>query len=135
MIRINPRKIFWALLLGSMLPAAALAHETSKGPNGGQLIEVEGHHVEFLATESDLIFLLTDEKEAPIASAGAKMKAIVQDAGSKSQIELSPAEPNKLVGKTTAPLSPGAKVVITGTLPDGHTLQGRFVVPKTGTKS
>ena len=110
-------------------PAMALAHEMAKGPNGGAVIDIEGHHVEFVSSPSELMFYLTGDKEAPIASAGAKMKAIIQDAGKTAQIELTAVEPNKLVGKTDVPLGAGAKVVVTGTLSDGHVLQGRFVTP------
>lgn len=129
MLRTHAHKTVLILALSALLPVAAMAHEAEKGPNGGALIDVDGHHVEFLPSGSDLTFILTGDKDAPIASAGAKMKAIIQDAGKTTQVELAPAEPNKLVGTALAPITPGAKVVVTGTLPDGHALQGRFVVP------
>jgi hypothetical protein len=118
-----------AAALAVTLPLGATAHAATKGPNGGALIDVEGHHVEFVPSAGELAFYLTGEKDAPIASAGAKMKAIVQDQGKTAQIDLAPAEPNKLVGKLATPLSPGAKVVVTGTLADGHNLQARFETP------
>ena len=117
----------FALSLG--LAAQALAHEAEKGINGGALIDVEGHHIELVTAPDTLTFYLSDENEAPIAASGSTMKAIVQDAGKTTQLELLPAEPNKLTASTSAPLGSGAKVVITGSLPDGHKLQGRFVVP------
>ena len=109
--------------------SAASAHELAKGPNGGPVADTAGHHVEFVYGWSDVAFYLTEETNAPIASAGAKMKTIVQDAGKTAQVELAPAEPNKLVGKLAAPLAKGAKVVVTGTLADGHSIQAKFVVP------
>lgn len=112
------------------LPFGAIAHEATIGPNGGALVDVEGHHVEFVPSDGEVTFYLTGEKDAPIASAGAKVKAIVQDGGKTAQIDLSAVEPNKLVGKLSAPLSSGAKVVVTGSLADGHGLQARFEVPK-----
>lgn len=111
------------------LPFGAIAHEATKGPNGGALVDVEGHHVEFVPSAAELTFYLTGEKDAPIASSGAKVKAIVQDNGKTAQIDLSAVEPNKLVGKLSAPLSSGAKVVVTGSLADGHGLQARFEYP------
>ena len=123
------RPVALALNIGLMLSGAAVAHETSKGPNGGSLIEVEGHHVEFVPSANELTFYLTDEKEAPLSSAGAKMKAIVQNSGSTVQLELSPVAANKLTARLDKALSPGAKVVVMGKLADGHAIQGRFVMP------
>ncbi len=107
----------------------AQAHETTKGPNGGPVVEVAGHHIEFVQSPIDITLYLTGSADAPIASAGAKFKAIVQDNGKTAQLELGPVDPNKLVAKLSAPLSSGAKVVVTGTLADGHSLQARFVAP------
>lgn len=116
-------------LVLAAIAGGASAHEAAKGPNGGPLIDISGHHVEFVASGNDLIFILTGDKDAPIASSGAKMKAIVQAGGKTNQIDLMPVEPNKLQGKSGDALTAGTKVVITGTLSDGHNLQGRFVVP------
>lgn len=115
-----------ASALAFSLPIGAIAHEGVRGPNGGTLVDIEGHHVEFVPSAGDLTFYLTDEQAAPIASAGAKVKAIVQDQGKTAQIDLAVVEPNKLVGKLAAPLSQDAKVVFTGKLADGHGLQARF---------
>jgi hypothetical protein len=109
--------------------STASAHDSTKGPNGGQVVDVAGHHVEFVPSAGEMTFYLTGEADAPIASTGAKVKAIAQDAGKTVQIDLAPAEPNKLVGKLSAPLTPGAKVVVTGALSDGHSLQAKFVTP------
>lgn len=122
-----------ALVLSSALIVAAVsgtsAHETTKGPNGGAVVDVAGHHVEFVPSATEMTFYLTGEADAPIASTGAKVKAIAQDAGKTAQIDLAPVEPNKLVGKLAAPLTKGAKVVVTGALSDGHSLQAKFVMP------
>ena len=118
-----------AAVLGLAIISAATAHESAKGPNGGPVVDIAGHHVEFVPSATEMTFHLTAEADAPIASSGAKLKAIVQDAGKTAQIELTPVEPNKLVGKLTGPLTSGAKVVVTGVLSDGHTLQAKFVMP------
>ena len=121
------------LVLGSALILAsvsgAVANEAAKGPNGGAVVDVAGHHVEFVPSATEMTFYLTGEADAPIASTGAKVKAIAQDAGKTAQIDLAPVEPNKLVGKLTAPLTKGAKVVVSGVLSDGHSLQAKFVMP------
>lgn len=114
-----------ALILA--LPSYTIAHEATKGPNGGALVDVEGHHIEFVPGEKELTFYLTGDKDAPIASAGSKLKAIILDSGKTQQVELTPSDPNKLTAEASA--SSGAKVVVSGTLADGHALQARFVVP------
>ena len=116
------------MLAVAPLPGAS-AHETTKGPNGGAVVDAAGHHVEFVPSATELTFFLSGHKDEPIASAAAKMKAITQVAGKTAQFELMPVEPNKLVGKLTTPLEAGAKIVMSGTLSDGHSLQARFVVP------
>lgn len=107
----------------------AFAHDSPKGANGGAVVDAAGHHVEFVPSPTSLTFYLSGEKDEPIASTGAKMKAIVQVAGKTTQIDLSPADTNKLVASIASPLASGAKVVMSGTLSDGHSLQARFVVP------
>lgn len=43
-----------ALLAG---PVIASAHEGA-GPNGGQIVEVKGHHVEFTVKDKEIILFL-----------------------------------------------------------------------------
>jgi hypothetical protein len=122
-----------ALLLAAAFAASGslitTAHEAKKGPNGGAVIDVEGHHVEMVATPAEITFFLTDEKDAPVPAAGAEATAILQSGDKMANLELAIAEPNKLVGKLEAPLAAGSKIVISGTLADGHGLQGRFELP------
>lgn len=117
------------LLIGMILALAQpiVAHENASGPNGGQIVDVKGHHVEFTVKDNAITVYLTDDKDAPIASAGATAKAVIQDAGKSTNISLVPAEPNLLTGTLPAPLSTGAKVVIAGKLADGHEILARFV--------
>ncbi len=124
-----PSTLAVAAILGLATIAGAYAHESAKGPNGGAVVDVDGHHVEFVPSATEMTFYLTGDADAPIASTGAKVKAIAQDAGKTAQIDLAPVEPNKLVGKLAVPLAKGAKVVVTGALSDGHSLQAKFVMP------
>lgn len=109
--------------------APALAHEETKGPNGGHVMEASGHHIEFVPSPTELTFYLSDEAGKPIASTGAKAKAFVQTNGKTTPLALTVAEPDKLTAKLDAPLASGAKVAVTATMPDGHNLQARYVVP------
>jgi hypothetical protein len=109
-------------------PLSARAHEVAKGPNGGPVVDSAGHHVEMLAKGTQLVLFLTGDADKPILSAGAKnARAIVQDGGKTATVPLQPVEPNKLVGALVAPLGKGARVVVSATMPDGHTVQARFV--------
>ena len=56
-----------------------------------------------------------------------KARAIVQDAGKTTTVALETQAPNRLVGALSGPLGPGARVVVSATLADGHAIQARFV--------
>ena len=117
------------LTVGALLaavPTALSAHEAGKGPNGGPVADSKGHHVEFVKSTQEIVLYLTDEAEKPIATKGSTGRAIIQDSGRQATVPLSPAEPNRLIGKLEAPLSSSAKVVVSATLPDGHSVQARF---------
>ena len=107
---------------------AANAHEVAKGPNGGKVVDIAGHHLEFTHTPAELTIYTTDETDKPLATAGGKGRAVIQSAGKTAQLQLAPAEPNKLVAKLDAPLASGAVVVVSTTFSDGHTAQARFTI-------
>lgn len=107
--------------------STASAHEVSKGPNGGPVVDVAGHHIEMVAKGTEFVLYLTDAADKPLASAGTKAaRAIVQDAGKTATVPLSAVDPNKLVGTLAQPLGTGARIVVSATLADGHALQARF---------
>ncbi len=109
-------------------PLSAAAHEVAKGPNGGPVVDSAGHHVEMITKGSELVLFLTEADDKPLASTGTKnARAIVQDGGRTATVPLQPAEPNKLVGTLAQPLGSGARVVVSATMADGHTVQARFV--------
>lgn len=121
------RNVLLAFALAT-LGSTALAHEVAKGPNGGPVVDSAGHHVEMVASGTELVLFLTDEAEKPLASTGAKNpRAIVQDGGKTATLPLTPADPNRLVGTLAQPLGKGARVVVSVTMADGHAVQARFV--------
>lgn len=123
----NKARLIAAALVLAASPA--LSHEEIKGPHGGHVMEASGHHIEFVPSPTEVTFYLSDEAGKPIASKDAKAKAFVQDAGKTTSLALTPTTPDKLTAKLGAPLHPGAKIAITATMPDGHNLQARYVVP------
>lgn len=107
----------------------ASAHNEAKGPHGGEVVDSAGHHIEFVPTPSELEFYLSDEAGKPIDSAGTRAKALIQDGGKTTPVDLTAASPNKLIAKIAAPLASGAKVVVTATMTDGHSIAARYVLP------
>ena len=121
------RRLILAIALAGFATAAT-AHELAKGPNGGPVVDSAGHHVELTTKGTELVLFLTDEADKPLASAGTRnARAIVQDSGKTATVALQPAEPNRLVGTLSQPLSKGARVVVSATMADGHAVQARFV--------
>ncbi len=104
------------------------AHEMAKGPNGGPVVDTTGHHVETVAKGTDPALFLSDAAEKPVAASATKnARAVVQDGGKSATAALQPAEPDRLVGSLVQPLSKGARVVVSVTMPDGRAVQARFV--------
>ena len=121
-------KSILTLLTALLLATQAYAHGPDKGPNGGRQVDAGDYHVEMVAKGSELVLFLTEADDKPLASAGTKnARAIVQDGGKTATVPLQPAEPNRLVGSLAQPLASGARVVVSATMGDGHTVQARFV--------
>lgn len=114
--------------LPTVILAIALALASpclAAGPNGGQTTVADGHPIEFVATDTGVTFFVTGEDGKPADTAGLSAKAFVQAAGKTETLTLKPAAPNKLVAELKAPLTAGAKVVLSAKM-HGHTIQARF---------
>ena len=121
------------ILRALMIAAVSLILVTSvgaesKGPNGGMMVKVEDHPVEFVFSDQEIVFYVGDHDGKPMSTKGLKARAVVQVGGKTMTINLAPAEPNRFVGKLAAPLGPKARVVFSSVF-DGHNLQARFVTP------
>ena len=111
-------------LCGSGVGAAAQG--AGKGVNGGEVVVMEGHPIEFVAKGQEITFyILEDDGKSPTPTTGFSGRAVIQDAGKTFAVALSPAEPNMFVGQLAMPLGPKARVVLSAKVP-GHTLQARF---------
>jgi hypothetical protein len=111
-----------------MVPLAARAHDVVKGPNGGQVVDDSGNHIEFTTKADEIVIYLSDNADAPVSSAKASGRVIIQDGGKTANAELTPAEPNVLNSKLTVPLNAGAKIAVTIKLGDGRDVKARFVM-------
>ena len=121
--------IFRTLMIAAVsLTLVASAGAQSKGPNGGIVTKVDDHPIEFVLSDQEIVFYLGDHDGKPMPTKGLKARAVVQVGGKTMTIALSPAEPNRFVGKLAAPLGPKARVVFSSVF-DGHNLQARFVTP------
>jgi hypothetical protein len=115
----------------AVVPAAAMAQgaaqqRPARGPNGCRVVVADGHPVEFVASGAELTFFLRDDDGTPLATRGVSARAVVQQGGQTTTVQLAPAAPNRLVGRLEAPLAPNSRVVFSASL-HGHRLQARFV--------
>ena len=117
------RSTFIGLAVAVAIVGAAQAQKT--GPNGGMVMTADGHPIEFVSNGLEIVFFLSDDDGKPMSTKGLKARAVVQDAGKTSNVSLTAAEPNKLVGTLPAPLGKGAKIVMSAKVHD-HNLQARF---------
>ena len=117
--------VITTVLVGST--AEAFAHDMAKGPNGGQVVEDSGHHVEFTTKDTQVVLFLTEASDAPLTTKGATGRVIVQDGSAQAIADLTAAEPNQLTAKLAAPVKPGSKLVVSIKLADGHDVKARFV--------
>ena len=116
-----------------MVAAASLilvagAGAQSRGPNGGVVVKADDHPIEFVFNDQEIVFYVGDHDGKPMSTKGLKARAVVQAGGKTTTITLSPAEPNRFLGKLAAPLGPKARVVFS-TVFQGHSLQARFATP------
>lgn len=119
---------FIVAALLAIAPLAASAHDMAKGPNGGQVADDAGHHIEFTTKDGQVVLFLSDNADKPIASAKSTGRVIIQSADKQMTAELIAAEPNVLTAKLDEPLPEGAKLAISIKLGDGQDVKARFVV-------
>ncbi len=120
-----------AVLLALAAPTLAHGPKGQKiaGANGGDIVDVEGGHIELVVGPTEFAVYLTDLKDAPLATTGLAARAIIQDGDKQTVVPLTPREPNKLVAPLAAPLSKDAKLAVSTALAkDGKPVQARFVV-------
>lgn len=108
--------------------AAGTALAQRSGPNGGMVAGSADHQVELVVAPTEIsIYLLDDGKVTAVQ--GANVRAVVQDAGRTITVALAANGPNRLAGRLEAPLTKGARVVISGRDGHNHSVSARFVVP------
>lgn len=116
-----------------LLAAPAMAHGPAGnkpvGTHGGEIVDVDGGHLELLVEPGELRVYVTDLQDVPLPSAGLTARAIIQQGANQTVLSLTPKEPNLLVAPLAAPLGKAAKVAVSTTLArNGKPVQARFVV-------
>jgi len=112
--------------LGLLLAGPASAQQKA-GPNGGLVAGKDGHETELIVSPAELTVYILDDGKVH-STKGTKVKAVVQQDGKVTPVELKDADGKKLVGKLVAPLAKGAIVVLTGKDDHGHSISSRYVI-------
>src|SRR5215813_10380409 len=113
-------------LLFAVIAWSAAAQSPTKGEHGGDVVVMEGHPIEFVSKDQAITFyILEDDGKSPTPTKGFSGRAVIQDAGKTTAVNLFPAEPNMFIGQLAMPLGSKARVVFSAKIP-GHTLQARF---------
>mgnify|MGYP000887167671 CR=1 FL=1 len=104
----------------------ASAHGPARGPNGGQMQDLAGSHVELVAKGSELVLYLFDAENKPILAKGAAATATVLATGRTETVTLVAGDDNAMRGNGSFTATPGMKVVVSLTLPGQRAQSGRF---------
>ena len=119
------KRISVAALL-AVIALGATAQNLKKGDNGGDVVVMEGHPIEFVSRGQEIAFyILEDDGKSPTPTKGFAGRVVIQDGGKTFAVNLSPAEPNLFVGQLPMPLGSRARVVFSAKV-EGHNLQARF---------
>jgi hypothetical protein len=113
-------------LLAGLAATPVLAQR--RGPNGGLLAGSAGHEVELLADAASVRIYLIDHGRVAAPRPGATARLVIQEGQASRTVNLV-ASGDAFAATLDTPIASGARVVVSGRMPDGHTVQGRFVIP------
>ena len=119
------RRLLFACCLIA-ISGLASAHGPSRGPNGGQMQDLAGSHVDLVAKGSELVLYLFDAENKPVPAKDAAATAIVLATGQQETVVLMASDDNAMRGKGRFTGAPGMKVVVSLTLPGQSAQSGRF---------
>jgi hypothetical protein len=127
------RRSLMLAVCAALVSSAAFAHGPKgtkpAGANGGEIADVEGAHLEFAPTPTELRIYVTDLKDVALSSTAMTGRAIVQDGDKQVVLPLVAKAPNLLVAPLAAPLPKDTKVAVSVILAkDAKPVQARFVV-------
>ena len=97
------------------------------GPNGGLVGGTGSHQTELVVSSTELTVYLLEHGKVH-ETKGASFRAVVQQGGKTTTINLIDQEGKCMIGKLTAPLEKGAIVVVTGKDHHGDRVNARYVI-------
>ncbi|MFZ1415300.1 MAG: hypothetical protein WAS73_12085 [Defluviicoccus sp.] len=109
-----------------MIVATAYAHGPARGPNGGQMHDLAGGHVELVAQAGEIAVYLFDAENKPMSAQGVVATATVLAQGKQEMVMLQPADGNVMRGRGGFTAQPGMRVVLSLTLPGQRPQLGRY---------
>ncbi|CAM5283950.1 hypothetical protein AFEL58S_00020 [Afipia felis] len=115
-----------AFALAWASPAAAQHAHGAKGPNGGQMEDVAGVHVELLTAGSTVTLNVFDEGSKPVSTTGFSASALVTAGSNRETLTLTPQGQNSLRGEAKSVALKGATISITLKAATGKSGQVRF---------
>jgi hypothetical protein len=122
------RRLILALAAGALLTLPVAAQTARKGPNGGLLAGSGGHDVELVANGPAVRVYLVDHGKVAPPRSGSSARMVIQE-GQASRTANLAASGDAFAATLDQAIAPGARVVVTGRMPGGHTVQARFVMP------
>lgn len=120
----------YALLLGLALawagPAVAQHAHGQRGPNGGQMEDVAGVHLELLTSGQTVTLNVFDEANKPVPTKGFTASALITAGSDRETLSLAPEGENALKGQAKKPINAGATISVTLKTAAGKSGQVRF---------
>lgn len=111
------------LLIGT---AVAQHKHAEKGPNGGQMQDVAGVHLELLTSGTTLTINVFDEGNKPVPTKGFSGSALVVAGADKETVTLAPSGESALKADTKKPISTGAAITVILKTAAGKSGQAKF---------
>ena len=109
-----------------VISGIASGHGPTRGPNGGQMQDLAGSHVELVAKGSELFLYLFDAQNKPVPAKGAAATATVLATGRPETVTLVAGDDNAMRGDGRFTAAPGMKVIVSLTLPGQKAQSGQF---------
>jgi hypothetical protein len=121
------KRALLSLIVAPLLLGPALAGDVSgRGPNGGKVADAASGHIEFVSKGTEIEVYTFDHDNKPVPTSGVTGRVTVQESGKTRTADLTAQSGNKLAGKLDAPLSSGARVIVSLTGKSGKPVQARY---------
>ena len=113
-----------------LIALTAAAHGPTRGPNGGQMQDVAGTHVELVAHDGEIAIYLFDAQNEPMPAQGAVATVAVLAQGKQETYTLQSSDGNVMRGRGGIIAQPGMRVVLSLTLPGQRPQLARYAFPE-----